>query len=258
MGGFQVVEPIEGNSTFPAATTGAELLEADAINVQARSFPSVEGTNTDAERGAPRNRPDPEEGRVTILTLEMLRELVKDPEFNARITEEEIMHRSKGDALSKIIFILQSSWFILQLLARHGQGLGLTQLELTALALVSLNGITFMLWWDKPLGAQALMRVYLKRKLTNAERNVEGVSCSFACASILTLSNCSEVNLLDPSSLSTSKYSLNTVRVPFVTFGQKQIFLLFGWFDFLWPLLSFSLRRSSHLPSLSVPPSVTY
>jgi len=36
------------------------------------------------------------------------------------------------------------------------------QLELTTLALASLNGITF-LWWDKPLGAQDIVRVRLKR-----------------------------------------------------------------------------------------------
>src|SRR6266511_2975997 len=100
----------------------------------------------------------------------MLREFVKDREFKIRITEEEITHRSKGDALSKIIFILQSTWFITHCLARWVQGLNLTQLELTTLALASLNGITFALWWDKPLGAQAVVRVHLKRKLTDAER----------------------------------------------------------------------------------------
>jgi len=33
------------------------------------------------------NKPEPEEGRVTILTLEMLRELVKDLEITFRITK---------------------------------------------------------------------------------------------------------------------------------------------------------------------------
>jgi len=100
----------------------------------------------------------------------MLRELVKDPEFKIQITEEEITHRSRGDALSKLIFILQSTWFILQCIGRRFQGLDLTQLELTTLALASLNGITFGLWWNKPLGAQAVVRICLKRKLTDSER----------------------------------------------------------------------------------------
>ena len=173
------MEPVEENASD------------DAFHVQPTSTPSVEGTNlnADAEKGpAPPsgNKPELEEGRVTILTLEMLRELVKDPEFEIRITEDEITDRSKGDGLSKIIFIFQSSWFMLQCLARHVQGLSTTQLELTTLALASLNGITFLLWWDNPLGAQAFVRVHMKRKLTDVERAVEGVSYFFAGGSILT------------------------------------------------------------------------
>ena len=108
-------------------------------------------------------------GRVTILTFEMLGTLVQDPDFEIQTTEEEITDRSKGDALSKLIFILQSTWFIFQCVARRIQRLDLTQLELTTLALASLNGITFILWWYKPLGAQAIVRVHLKRKLKDSE-----------------------------------------------------------------------------------------
>jgi len=110
------------------------------------------------------------------------------------MTEEEVTDRSKGDALSKLIFITQSTWFILQCLGRRIQGLDLTQLELTTLALASLNGITFVLWWDKPLGAQAIVRVYLKRKLTHSERVVVSVSSniSFFFPLILTC-DCSTV-----------------------------------------------------------------
>jgi hypothetical protein len=158
MGGIHLVEPEDG----PTARDSE-------VNTKVTP-PLDEDTNTDAEKAD--NKPDPElkQGRVTILTLELLEELVKDPEFTIHITEEEITDRSKGDALSKIIFILQSTWFILQCLGRRIQGLDLTQLELTTLALASLNGITFVLWWDKPLGAQAIMRVYLKRKLRDSER----------------------------------------------------------------------------------------
>ena len=110
-------------------------------------------------------------GRVTILTLEMLRKLLEDPTFEIQTTEEEIADKSKGDALSKIIFIMQSTWFILNCLGRLAQGLDLTHLELTTVALASLNGITFVLWWHKPLGAQAVVRVCIGRNLTDAERN---------------------------------------------------------------------------------------
>jgi len=160
MGAFHLVEPIEGNSTSPEATQLA-----------------ASGVFTDVERGrAPWNVPELEGGRRTILTLEMLRELVKDLEFEIQITEDEIMDRSKGDALSKTILLLQSSWFMLQCIARRAQGLSLTHLELTTLALTSLTCITLALWWDKPLGVQVPVRVSMKRKLTDAERDVERVS----------------------------------------------------------------------------------
>ena len=166
-----LVEPVEGNSTSSEATSGRQ--QAASVVTVGTPPVTVEGTETDAERGrAPSgNQPELEEGRVTILTLEMLRELVKDVEFRIRITEEEIEDRSKGDALSKIIFILQSSWFICQCIARLVQGLSLTQLELTTLALASLNGMTFILWWDKPLVVRAPVRVYMRRKLTDAKRD---------------------------------------------------------------------------------------
>ena len=86
------------------------------------------------------------------------------------MTEVEISDKSKGDTLSKLIFILQSTWFILQCVGRRTQGLNLTLLELTTLALASLNGITFILWWDKPLGVQAIVPIHLKRRLTDLER----------------------------------------------------------------------------------------
>ena len=171
MGGIHLVEPFETAATHTASP--------------------VEGTKSDAEKGgAPGNSPDPEpEGRVTILTFEMLQELVKDKEFRIRITEEDITRRSKRDGLSKIIFILQTSWFILQCLARLVQGLRITQLELTTLALASLNGITSILWWNKPLGAEAVWREKMKRQLTDKERNVvENVSNFFTIAFVLTCS----------------------------------------------------------------------
>ena len=185
MGGFHLVEPVKEYSTPLEATTGTQQAASDVVNVQSTGTPSVEETQTqaDAEKGrVPENKPG---GRVTILTLEMLEKLVEDKEFRISTTEEEIIHRSKGDELSKVIFILQSSWFILQCLARFVQRLSLTQLELTTLALASLNAITFILWWHKPLRAQAIVRVPMERNLKDEER-APGVSDLFSVASILT------------------------------------------------------------------------
>ncbi|KAF8204595.1 hypothetical protein BJ912DRAFT_1072390 [Pholiota molesta] len=61
------------------------------------------------------------------------------------ITAEEIQDRAKGDFISKGLVILQTSWFILQCLARWSQKLALSELEVVTLGLALLNGITYAL-----------------------------------------------------------------------------------------------------------------
>ena len=173
MGGVHLVEPPE-----------ATRLETESADAYPTANTPLVAETLDAEKGATPVVEKKEKGRVTILTLEMLRELVKDSSFEIQITEDEISDRSKGDGLSKLIFVLQSSWFIVQCIARHIQGLALTQLELTTLAMASLNGITCILWWHKPLGARAIMHVNLNRQLTDKERNVAKVIVFFAVRSL--------------------------------------------------------------------------
>ncbi|PBK85589.1 hypothetical protein ARMGADRAFT_941811, partial [Armillaria gallica] len=62
-----------------------------------------------------------------------------------------IEDKSKGDALSKTVSILQISWFIMQCIARTIQHLPITLLEMTALAFAGLSMIMYFLWWYKPL-----------------------------------------------------------------------------------------------------------
>ncbi|KAF9473621.1 hypothetical protein BDN70DRAFT_964169, partial [Pholiota conissans] len=67
-----------------------------------------------------------------------------------RITEEDIQDRSKGNIISKTIIILQTTWFIVQCIARWSQHLPVTELEVVTLGFAMLNGITYILWWNKP------------------------------------------------------------------------------------------------------------
>ncbi len=190
MDGFHLVEPPQDGShsliessdpsrrrdiehSYPALDT--------AHNEPTNSLPMTVLVNSGdlvEKGGAPSNRNlTSRVGRVTILTLEILQELVQDKELNFRIhiTENELRDKSKADGLLKTIFILQTSWFILHCLVRHFQGLRVTQFELTMGALASLNTITLLLWWEKPLGVRVPLRVYLPRTLTERERNA-GVS----------------------------------------------------------------------------------
>src|SRR6266540_6176813 len=80
------------------------------------------------------------------------------------ITAAEICDKARGDFLSTAIVILQMLWFIIQCIARSKQGLALTELELVTLALASLNGVVYFLWWNKPLGVNEPVKLYRRGK----------------------------------------------------------------------------------------------
>ncbi|KAI9453892.1 hypothetical protein F5148DRAFT_985395, partial [Russula earlei] len=79
-----------------------------------------------------------------------------------RIAKEEIEDKSKGDAISQILVILQTGWFMVQCIARGVQGLPVTELELIMVAFATLNFVMYLLWWNKPLNVQRGVRVYKK------------------------------------------------------------------------------------------------
>ncbi|KAH9959117.1 hypothetical protein BC827DRAFT_1269116 [Russula dissimulans] len=78
-----------------------------------------------------------------------------------RISKMEIQDKSKGDFISKAVVILQTSWFVIQCIARGVQGLPITELELATIAFASLNFVIYVLWWDKPLNVQCGLDVGL-------------------------------------------------------------------------------------------------
>ncbi|KAF9008035.1 hypothetical protein BDQ17DRAFT_184742 [Cyathus striatus] len=62
------------------------------------------------------------------------------------ITEVNIQDKSKADALSKIVVVSQTLWFVIQCIGRHAQGLALAQLEVTTLAVISCTFILCIIW----------------------------------------------------------------------------------------------------------------
>jgi len=85
------------------------------------------------------------------------------------ITEKEIRDKSKGDALSKFLVILQTGWFILQCIARAVEHLPVTELELVTVAFATLNFATYIFWWNKPLNVQQPFRVLLKKPIVDRQ-----------------------------------------------------------------------------------------
>ncbi|KZP11718.1 hypothetical protein FIBSPDRAFT_837244 [Athelia psychrophila] len=74
-------------------------------------------------------------------------------------TSGELGDRSKGDALSKTIAILQTFWFVAQCIARHVENLAITNLEIVTLAYTAITVAMYAAWWHKPLKVQYPVRV---------------------------------------------------------------------------------------------------
>jgi hypothetical protein len=102
-------------------------------------------------------------GPLRTLSLQDIEELVKKDEIEYPIvSKEEIEDKSKGDALAKGLVLIQTTWFLLQCVARGAQHLSLTELELATAAFALLNIVTYVLWWDKPLNVQRPVQVRKK------------------------------------------------------------------------------------------------
>lgn len=86
-------------------------------------------------------------------------------------TETELKDRGKSDALTKTIVLVQTSWFIIQCIARGTQHLPLTELEVITLAYAMLNFFIYGFWWDKPRNVECPIRLY---KLSTAIHKESG------------------------------------------------------------------------------------
>ncbi|KAG1897057.1 uncharacterized protein F5891DRAFT_1192479 [Suillus fuscotomentosus] len=85
------------------------------------------------------------------------------------LTAKQIHDKSKGNAISKGLIILQVAWFIMQLITRVIYHLEITQLEVGTLTFAVLNFLTYAVWWDKPLDVQCPHPVYWKSTKSRPE-----------------------------------------------------------------------------------------
>ncbi|KAK7020712.1 hypothetical protein VNI00_017612 [Paramarasmius palmivorus] len=89
-----------------------------------------------------------------------------------KITENEIMDNlSHSDSITKIIAVIQTAWFLLQVGARAVEGLAITELEIITVGFAVLNFGTYFLWWNKPLRIRHPVRVYWRQQVIEAKRD---------------------------------------------------------------------------------------
>ncbi|KAK4187425.1 hypothetical protein QBC35DRAFT_384874 [Podospora australis] len=75
------------------------------------------------------------------------------------ISEEELWDKSKHDTLARVITCLQCGYMILTCIGRTVQGLAITTLELSTLAMVVCSLMTSICWLRKPLDVRYPVRI---------------------------------------------------------------------------------------------------
>ena len=90
-------------------------------------------------------------------------DLVRDDIYTFTMpTEAEIKDKGKSDWLAKSLVLLQTSWFVMQCIARAIKHLPVTHLEIVTLAYAAMNFVIYVFWWNKPLNVNRPVRVFRK------------------------------------------------------------------------------------------------
>ncbi|KAJ7151317.1 hypothetical protein C8R43DRAFT_886872 [Mycena crocata] len=103
-----------------------------------------------------------------IVTEEQLDESLGFITDIRAVEDEDIKDKSKGDALSKGVALVQGLWFTTQCIARVHQRLPVSELEVTTLAFAVVNIFIYGLWWEKPLDVQRPILVGPKQEVPTA------------------------------------------------------------------------------------------
>ena len=88
-------------------------------------------------------------------------------------TEEEINDKGKSDWLAKSLVLLQTSWFVMQCIARAKEHLLITHLEIVTLAYAAMNFVIYIFWWNKPLNVNRPVRVFRKSERSATQHQDE-------------------------------------------------------------------------------------
>jgi hypothetical protein len=87
--------------------------------------------------------------------------------IDLRIALDDIVDRSKADSFSKALACLQSLWLVIQCIARHAQGLPITELQLTTTAFVFASVVSYALMWHAPFDVHTRIIISMTQEQYN-------------------------------------------------------------------------------------------
>ena len=88
-------------------------------------------------------------------------------------TLAEIEDKGKSDWLAKSLVLLQTSWFVMQCIARGIEQLPVTHLEIVTVAYAAMNLVIYAFWWYKPLNVGRPVRVFRKSDSRATDDGIE-------------------------------------------------------------------------------------
>ncbi|KAF9475084.1 hypothetical protein BDN70DRAFT_958075 [Pholiota conissans] len=109
-------------------------------------------------------------GGFILVDGNVKKEVLSIEYFNDLCDRRRYSRPQQGDALSKGLVIIQTTWFITQFVGRILQGLSGTQLELMTLGFAALNGFMYFFWWNKPLDVRLPVMIHLVNPTASSVR----------------------------------------------------------------------------------------
>jgi hypothetical protein len=91
-----------------------------------------------------------------------------------RISEREIKDKSKADICTKMLAVVQTTWFMIQMIGRGAEHLPIVPIELASAALALTSLTTLRFWHAKPLDAQQPYMITISTSVAGL-REVPGV-----------------------------------------------------------------------------------
>ena len=92
--------------------------------------------------------------------------LVENNHFEyPQLEERTIMDRNKADVVTRLLTLLQVTWFTVEVIARGVERLSITTLELSTLAFACCTLHAFWFWRDKPLDVSEPITIECKKEL---------------------------------------------------------------------------------------------
>lgn len=92
-------------------------------------------------------------------------EIIKYPQFS----KQDVQDRSKADSLAKVVSLVQSTWVVINVVARAAYHLPITLLEIATMAFILCTYSSYLLWWNKPKDMNAPIIIHLPYKYDSDE-----------------------------------------------------------------------------------------